>query len=105
MEPVATARPAGGRGRAAGRDRGDPPRPYLTGYRTIPAIGWLFLVQAITAFLLAAADLRRWWTVAAVSLTPGWRQRRPGSYPPVRAQRGLREMTRSLVWTADAALV
>lgn len=30
---------------------------YLTGYRTIPAIGWLFLVQVITAFLLAAAVL------------------------------------------------
>ena len=30
---------------------------YLTGYRTIPTIGWLFLVQVITAFLLAAAVL------------------------------------------------
>jgi predicted lipoprotein with Yx(FWY)xxD motif len=30
---------------------------YLTGYRTIPTIGWLFLVQAITAFPLAAAVL------------------------------------------------
>jgi predicted lipoprotein with Yx(FWY)xxD motif len=27
---------------------------YLTGYRTIPTIGWLFLLQIITAFLLAA---------------------------------------------------
>src|SRR5215469_12256520 len=30
---------------------------YLTGYRTIPTIGWLFLVQVIVAFLLAAAVL------------------------------------------------
>jgi len=30
---------------------------YLTGYRTIPTIGWLFLMQVITAFLLAAAML------------------------------------------------
>jgi hypothetical protein len=30
---------------------------YLTGYRTIPTIGWLFLVQVIAAFVLAAAVL------------------------------------------------
>jgi predicted lipoprotein with Yx(FWY)xxD motif len=30
---------------------------YLTGYRSIPVIGWLFLLQAITAFSLAAAVL------------------------------------------------
>jgi len=30
---------------------------YLTGYRMIPTIGWLFLVQVITGFLLAAAVL------------------------------------------------
>jgi predicted lipoprotein with Yx(FWY)xxD motif len=30
---------------------------YLTGYRTIPTIGWLFLLQVISAFLLAAAVL------------------------------------------------
>jgi hypothetical protein len=29
--------------------------PYLTGYRSIPTIGWLFLLQVITAFALAAA--------------------------------------------------
>jgi len=28
---------------------------YLTGYRTIPVIGWLFLLQVIAAFVLAAA--------------------------------------------------
>jgi predicted lipoprotein with Yx(FWY)xxD motif len=28
---------------------------YLTGYRTIPTIGWLFLLQVISAFLLAIA--------------------------------------------------
>jgi predicted lipoprotein with Yx(FWY)xxD motif len=30
---------------------------YLTGYRTIPTIGWLFLFQVIAAFVLAAAVL------------------------------------------------
>jgi hypothetical protein len=28
---------------------------YLTGYRTIPTIGWLFLLQVITGFALAAS--------------------------------------------------
>ncbi len=30
---------------------------YLTGYRDIPTIGWLFLLQVIAAFALAAAVL------------------------------------------------
>ncbi len=30
---------------------------YLTGYRSIPTIGWLFLIQVISAFVLAAAIL------------------------------------------------
>jgi predicted lipoprotein with Yx(FWY)xxD motif len=30
---------------------------YLTGYRSIPVIGWLFLVQFIAGFVLAAAAL------------------------------------------------
>jgi len=30
---------------------------YLTGYRTIPTIGWLFLLQVITGFLLGALVL------------------------------------------------
>jgi len=30
---------------------------YLTGYRTIPTIGWLFLLQVIAGFVLAAAVL------------------------------------------------
>ena len=30
---------------------------YLTGYRSIPTIGWLFLVQVIVAFVLGAAVL------------------------------------------------
>jgi hypothetical protein len=30
---------------------------YLTGYRTIPTIGWLFLLQAIAAFALGLALL------------------------------------------------
>ena len=30
---------------------------YVTGYRTIPTVGWLFLVQVIMAFFLAAAVL------------------------------------------------
>jgi predicted lipoprotein with Yx(FWY)xxD motif len=39
---------------------------YLTGYRTIPTIGWLFLLQVIAAFALAAAiPLTRNWLAAA----------------------------------------
>ena len=30
---------------------------YLTGYRTIPTIGWLFLLQVIVAFALGLAVL------------------------------------------------
>ncbi len=30
---------------------------YLTGYRSIPTIGWLFLVQAVVAFVLAVGAL------------------------------------------------
>jgi len=40
---------------------------YLTGYRTIPTIGWLFLVQVITAFLLAAAVLARGSRIVAAA--------------------------------------
>jgi Secreted repeat of unknown function len=29
---------------------------YLTGYRSIPSIGWLFLVQFVVAFVLAAGS-------------------------------------------------
>jgi predicted lipoprotein with Yx(FWY)xxD motif len=39
---------------------------YLTGYRTIPTIGWLFLLQVIAAFALAAAiPLTGNWLAAA----------------------------------------
>jgi predicted lipoprotein with Yx(FWY)xxD motif len=40
---------------------------YLTGYRSIPTIGWLFLLQIIAAFLLAVAILvtRNWLAAAA----------------------------------------
>jgi predicted lipoprotein with Yx(FWY)xxD motif len=41
---------------------------YLTGYRSIPTIGWLFLAQAIAAFALTAAVLvTRSWLAAAAS--------------------------------------
>jgi predicted lipoprotein with Yx(FWY)xxD motif len=40
---------------------------YLTGYRSIPTIGWLFLLQIIAGFVLAAAVLvtRSWLAAAA----------------------------------------
>jgi predicted lipoprotein with Yx(FWY)xxD motif len=39
---------------------------YLTGYRTIPTIGWLFLLQVIAAFALAVAiPLTGSWLAAA----------------------------------------
>jgi predicted lipoprotein with Yx(FWY)xxD motif len=47
---------------------------YLTGYRSIPTIGWLFLLQVISAFALAVAILA---TVAIEALAS-----RPGSSAP-----------------------
>src|SRR6478672_6856798 len=39
---------------------------YLTGYRSIPTIGWLFLLQTITAFGLAILiAVSRSWLVSA----------------------------------------
>ena len=41
---------------------------YLTGYRSIPTIGWLFLLQAIVGFgLTTAALVTRSWLAAAAS--------------------------------------
>jgi predicted lipoprotein with Yx(FWY)xxD motif len=40
---------------------------YLTGYRSIPTIGWLFLVQFIVGFVLAAAVLVTHSRLAAVA--------------------------------------
>ena len=41
---------------------------YLTGYRSIPTIGWLFLLQVIVGFVLTAAALvTRSWLAAAAS--------------------------------------
>jgi len=41
---------------------------YLTGYRSIPTIGWLFLLQVIVAFTLAVLVLvTRSWLAAAAS--------------------------------------
>jgi len=40
---------------------------YLTGYRSIPTIGWLFLVQVIAAFVLGAAVLASGARLAAAA--------------------------------------
>jgi hypothetical protein len=40
---------------------------YLTGYRTIPTIGWLFLLQVVAAFVLAVAVLAWGSRVAAAA--------------------------------------
>ena len=40
---------------------------YLTGYRSIPVIGWLFLLQVIAAFTLAAAVLASGSRLAAAA--------------------------------------
>jgi len=40
---------------------------YLTGYRSIPVIGWLFLLQVIAAFALAAAVLASGSRLAAAA--------------------------------------
>ena len=53
---------------------------YLTGYRTIPTIGWLFLLQVIAAFGLGLAVL----AIPAGWLPecqPGWRPRREPASP------------------------
>jgi predicted lipoprotein with Yx(FWY)xxD motif len=40
---------------------------YLTGYRSIPTIGWMFLFQVVTAFVLAAAlVVTGSWAIAAL---------------------------------------
>lgn len=50
---------------------------YLTGYRTIPTIGWLFLLQVIAAFALAIAVLaaplvaRTSWQLPAATAAAG----------------------------------
>jgi hypothetical protein len=54
---LAAARAPGSRGRAARRDWAIHLDLYLTGYRSIPVIGWLFLLQVIAAFGLAAVVL------------------------------------------------
>ncbi len=43
---------------------------YLTGYRSIPTIGWLFLLQVIVGFALATAALvtRSWLAAAACAV-------------------------------------
>ncbi len=40
---------------------------YLTGYRSIPTIGWLFLLQFVVAFVLAAGSLVTHSRVAAAA--------------------------------------
>ena len=40
---------------------------YLTGYRSIPTIGWLFLLQVIAAFALAVAVLASGSRLAAAA--------------------------------------
>ena len=49
---------------------------YLTGYRSIPTIGWLFLVQFLVAFVLAIGALvthsRLVAVAGAASRCPPW---------------------------------
>jgi plastocyanin len=47
---------------------------YLTGYRAIPTVGWLFLVQVVSAFLLGLS-------VLAVVARPRLRLRLPAGLP------------------------
>ena len=46
---------------------------YLTGYRTIPTIGWLFLLQVIAAFGLGLAVLATGWPVVGGRTAAGAR--------------------------------
>jgi hypothetical protein len=56
---------------------------YLTGYRSIPTIGWLFLLQVIAGFVLAVAVVVRSPLVAAAgagfALASAAPRRRPGT--------------------------
>jgi predicted lipoprotein with Yx(FWY)xxD motif len=52
---------------------------YLTGYRNIPTIGWLFLLQVIAGFVLAAAVLATGNPVAA-ALAAGFAVATLGGY-------------------------
>ena len=51
---------------------------YLTGYRTIPTIGWLFLLQVIAAFGLGLAVLA---IPGRLVLRAGWPPRREPASP------------------------
>ena len=54
---------------------------YLTGYRTIPTIGWLFLLQVIAAFALGLAVLVSRGRLVSPAGSPP--PRAPGSrWPP-----------------------
>jgi ABC-type amino acid transport system permease subunit len=46
---------------------------YLTGYRSIPTIGWLFLVQFLVAFILAIGALVTHSRLVAVAAAICWR--------------------------------
>ena len=66
---------------------------YLTGYRTIPTIGWLFLLQVIAAFGLGLAVL----VIPRRLVIAGWlprrsrlRPRHPRRVPPVGLDRAVR---------------
>jgi hypothetical protein len=52
---------------------------YLTGYRTIPTIGWLFLLQVIAGFGLAAAVLA-WGSRIAAAAGAGFAVATLGGY-------------------------
>jgi hypothetical protein len=62
---------------------------YLTGYRSIPVIGWLFLLQVIAAFGLAAAVLVSGSRLAAAA-GAGFALSTLGGLPPVGVDRPVR---------------
>src|SRR2546423_15360684 len=53
---------------------------YLTGYRTIPTIGWLFLLQVVAGFALALAGLVTGSRLAAAA-GPGLALATLGGFP------------------------
>ena len=63
---------------------------YLTGYRTIPTIGWLFLLQVIAAFALGLAVLAvpgRLVTPSRPAAGPGPASRRTRAPGPASGRR------------------